>query len=100
MCKFRVRHICRQTCTDVDSKIAEIAHKPINLVDQSDLEFVIPEDDNSYIDLNMQIYVKSQLIGAAGAVLDEKVYTAGINNFLHSLFSQCNIKLNGVSITR
>jgi hypothetical protein len=31
--------------------------------------------------------------------LDEKDYTAGTNNFLHSLFSQCNISLNGVSIT-
>jgi hypothetical protein len=39
------------------------------------------------------------LIGAEGEALDSKDYTSGINNFLHSLFSQWNISLNGVSIT-
>jgi hypothetical protein len=33
----------------------EVAYKPIASIDQSDLEFVIHEDDNSYIDNNMQI---------------------------------------------
>jgi hypothetical protein len=46
----------------------------------------------------MQIYIKGQLLGAAEAELDDKDYTAGTNNFLHSLFSRCNISLNGVSI--
>jgi hypothetical protein len=36
-------------------KIVDIAHKPIPSVDQSDLEFTIPEDDNTYIDPNMEI---------------------------------------------
>jgi hypothetical protein len=39
------------------------------------------------------------LVSTDGAELDNKVYTAGVNNFLNSLFSQCNINLNCVSIT-
>jgi hypothetical protein len=38
-------------------------------------------------------------MGADGAELYSKDYTAGRNNFLHPLFSQCNICLNGISIT-
>jgi hypothetical protein len=85
-----------QTLTE---KIVEIPHKPLTSVDQSDLEFMIPEDDNSYIYVNMQINIKDQLVFAAGAELSITDYTAGTNSFLHSLFSLCNISLNGVSIT-
>jgi hypothetical protein len=71
----------------------EVAYKTITSIDQSDLEFVIPPDNDTYIDFNWQFYVKGQLIGPDGATLDEKDYTAGVNNFLLSLFSQCNISL-------
>jgi hypothetical protein len=60
---------------------------------------VIPPDNETYIDLNWQLYFKGQFVGPDGAALDEKDYTAGVNNFLHSLFSHCNVSLNGVSIT-
>jgi hypothetical protein len=62
-----------QTSTE---KIVEIAHKTIISVDQSDLKFVIPQNDNSYIVPNMQIYIKGQLVGAAGAELSNTDYTA------------------------
>jgi len=35
-----------------------------------------------------------------GTNLTATDYTAGINNFLHSLFSQCIISLNGTQITQ
>jgi hypothetical protein len=41
----------------------KIAFKPITSVDQSDLEFVIPPDNDMYIDLNWQLYFKGQLVG-------------------------------------
>jgi hypothetical protein len=44
-------------------------------------------------------YIKGQLLGADGAVLDEKDYAAGVNNMLHSLFDQCNLSLNNTLIT-
>ena len=39
------------------------------------------------------------LVGADGKALDASDQTAGTNNLLHSLFSQCSIALNGVNIT-
>jgi hypothetical protein len=59
----------------------------------------MPKDDERYIDPDMQLYIKGQFLGANGAELDEKDYTARTKNFLHSLFAQCNISLNGTSIT-
>jgi hypothetical protein len=44
-------------------------------------------------------YIKGQLLGADGAELDIKDYTAAVNNILHSLFEQCNMSLNNTSIT-
>jgi hypothetical protein len=58
---------------------------------------ILPDNEN--IALNWELYVKGQLIGAFGAILDEKDYTAGVNNSLHSLLGQCFVSLNGVSIT-
>jgi hypothetical protein len=77
----------------------EITYKPITSVDQSDQGFMMTADNVTHIELNWGIYVKGHLVGADGAELDNKDFTAGVKNFLHSLFSQCNISLNGVSIT-
>ena len=86
----------------VQSAILEtnvVHYKPIATVDQNDLELLIPGDSKSYIDLDIKLYVKGRLIGADGKDLDASDFTAGTNNFLHSLFSQCSISLNGVNIT-
>jgi len=76
-----------------------VHYKSIATVDQNDLEFLIPGDTETYIDLDIKLYVKGRLIGADGKDLDETDFTAGTNNFLHSLFSQCSISLIGVNIT-
>ena len=55
---------------------------------------MIPGDSETYIDLDIKLVVRGRLIGAGASD-----FTAGTNNFLHSLFSQCNISLNGVNIT-
>jgi len=78
----------------------ETIYKPVASVDQSDLEFVIPEDSGSYLDLNVKLYVKGKLVKPDGTDLDDKDFTAGTNNFLHSLFSQCSITLNGTQVTQ
>jgi hypothetical protein len=56
----------------------EIACKPITSVDQSVLDFVIPADNEKYIDLSWQIFVKGQLFGADVAELDKNDSTAGV----------------------
>jgi hypothetical protein len=73
--------------------------KPLASLNQDDLEFVIPDDSGTYIDLDIKLFVKGRLEKADGAALDNTDFTAGTNNFLHSLFSQCRIKLNGKQIT-
>jgi len=77
----------------------ETVYKPIAPVEQSDLEFLIPADSDTYIDLDIKLYVRGKLVSVEGKDLDKKDFTAVTNNFLHSLFSQCNITLNNMPIT-
>jgi len=69
-------------------------------VDQSDLEFLIPAENDKYIDLNIRVFVRGKLTATDGKALKETDYTAVTNNFLHSLFSQCSLTLNGTTITQ
>jgi len=58
-------------------------YKPIASIDQSDLEFLIPGDSETYIDLEIKIYIKGKLLKEDNTVLGDTDYTAGINNLLH-----------------
>jgi hypothetical protein len=78
----------------------EVPYKPIAPIDQNDLEFVITSDPNTYIDLDIELYVRDKITAADGKDLDNKDFTACTNNLLHSLFRQCCISLNGVCITQ
>ena len=77
----------------------ETAYKPIASFDQSDLEILIPADHDTYIDLNNQLYIRGKLTQAEGTDLEVTDNTCVANNLLHSLFEECNISLNGVTIT-
>jgi hypothetical protein len=48
----------------------KIGHKPTKGIDQRDIEFTIAGDQENYIDPDMHIYIKGQLVGANSAVLD------------------------------
>ena len=76
----------------------EVKYKHIPSVDQSDLEFLIPSDDDKYIDLDIKLYIRGKLTKAYGTDLDNTDFTAVTNNFLHSLFIQCSIAPNGLTI--
>ena len=78
----------------------EIVYIPIAPVEESDLEFLIPADTDTYIDLDSNLDVRGKLVSGEGKNLDEKDFTAVTNNFLYSLFSQCNISINSVLITK
>jgi hypothetical protein len=77
----------------------QVTYKPTAGVEPSDLEFVVPSDNDTYIDTNIHLYIRGKLTEADGTSLDGSDFTAGTNNFLHSLFSQCSIALNGTTIT-
>jgi len=64
-----------------------VVYKPISSVNQSDLEFLIPADYVTYVDPDIKFYTKGKLTKADGTDLDATDHTAGVNNFLRSLFS-------------
>jgi len=73
----------------------EVTYKPIASVEQSDLEYQIPADNDEYVDLNIKLYIRGKLMNADGTN-----FTTVTNKFLHSHFSQCSIAPNGVTITQ
>ena len=44
--------------------------------------------------------MRGKLITASGKEVEFSDHTGVTNNFLHSLFSQCNVTLNGLTITQ
>jgi len=78
----------------------EFAYKTIAPVETNDLEFLIPADNDTYIDLDIKLYVRCKLIPASGKDVDYSDHTGVKNNFHHSLFKQCNVTVNGVNITQ
>jgi len=76
----------------------ETVYKPIARVEQSDLEFLIPADTDTYVDLDIKLYVRGKLVSGEGKDLHNKDFTTVTNNFLHSLFSVTT--LNNVPITQ
>ena len=76
----------------------ETINRPIASVNQTDIEFVIPGDSDTYVDLDLKLFVKGKLQNE-NTDLSETDYTAVVNNLLHSLFSRCTIYLNGTQIT-
>ena len=79
--------------------MTEEPYKPVAGVDQSDLEFLVPANYDTYIDTNIKMLVRGKLTMANGTDLDETDFTGVTNNLLHSLFSQCTIVLNGETVT-
>jgi len=78
----------------------ETIYRPIASVDQTDIEFVIPGDSDTYVDMDLKLFVKGKLQTEDNTDLPETDSTAVVNNPLHSLFSQCTIYLNGTQITQ
>ena len=78
-------------------EMTETAYKPIASLDQSNLEFLIPADHDTYIDLNLQLYSRGKLTKRTERTWKART-SCVTNNLLHSLFSQCNITLNSVTI--
>ena len=74
-------------------------YKPIASLDQSDLEILVPADQDKYIDLNIQVYIRGKLTNADGTDLELTDTICVANNLLHTFFEECNISPNGVTIT-
>jgi len=78
----------------------ETRYKPIAPVGQNDLEFLIPADKDNNIRLDNELYVRCKLVSVSGNNVNASEHTAVTNRFLNSLSSQCNIVINGTTITQ
>ena len=58
--------------------------KPIASLDQSDLEFLIPENHDTYIDLNIQLFIRGKLMKTDGTDLDEKSTRSWLTSYYNN----------------
>lgn len=81
----------------------KIAHKPVTSLEKSmQFEFVVSGHGEELIDLaHTEIHLHAKVTKGDGTSLatDDKVIIAPVNNWIHSLFSQVEVILNGKQIT-
>ena len=78
----------------------ETVYKPLAPVELNELEFLIPGDSDTYIDLDINLYVRGKMVPSSGNDVDLTDTTAVANNLLHSLFSQCTVMVNCNTVAR
>jgi len=66
----------------------DVTFKQIIPVDQNDPEFLISDNNDTYIDIDIQFYVRGKLISPSGKYVDFSDHTGVTNNFRYSLLSQ------------
>jgi len=78
-----------------------IEYHPLTTVgDGSPIEFDIAGNGEDYIDLaNTMLYVQAKITQQDGSDLGGDARVGPVNLFLHSLFSQVDISLNGTQVT-
>jgi hypothetical protein len=86
---------CTQTSLEGNM---ELELKPVSpLIASSELiEFRIPAEGGQYIDLSsVYLSLNVQILDSEGIALADDAKVSIVNNFLHSLFSQVDIEVNG-----
>jgi len=75
-------------------------HPITNVADGGPIEFDIPGSGMDYLDLaNTMLYVRAKITQRNGNDLGADTAVAPVNVFLHSLFSQVDMTLNGTVVT-
>ena len=79
-----------------------IQYNPVSILSNSGpVEFLIPGESSSYIDLsNTLVHVRARIKKQDGTVLANDSNVAPVCNFLQALWSQCDSFLNGVLVTQ
>ena len=79
-----------------------VEHQPTASLDSGGpIEFSIPGSGDDYIDLaNTMLHVQVKVTQPNGADLDAAAPVGPVNNWLHSLFSQVDVFLNGTLVTQ
>ena len=87
-----------QNCIS-DSHVVE--HQPTASLDSGGpVEFLIPGSGDDYLDLaNTMLHVQAKITRADGHDLDADETVGPVNNWLHSMYSQIDLYLNGTLVT-
>ena len=88
------------TQTSIESGTIVEYHPISTIADGAPIEFDVASSGDDYIDFaNSQLYVKAQILRADGTDMHNDDTVGPVNNFLHSLFSQVDVSMNGTLIT-
>jgi hypothetical protein len=88
------------TQTSVESGSFVEYHPISSLTDGGPIEFEVSSTGTDYIDYaNSYLYVRAKITKSNGTNLADTDKVGPVNNFLHSLFSQVDVTLNGTMIT-
>ena len=82
-------------------KAQHVEYLPIgSLTDDTPIEFFVSSRGDEYIDLaKTYIYIEAKITKADGTALEENAKVGPVNLWLHSLFSQIDLSLNGELVT-
>ena len=88
------------TQTSIESGTFVEYHPISSLADGAPIEFEVGSSGDDYIDFaNSYLYVRAKITKGDGSNLADTAKVGPVNNFLHSLFSQVDVSLNGTLIT-
>ena len=78
-----------------------VEHQPMaSLESGGPIEFLLPGSGDTYLDLaSSYLHVQAKVTKGNGTPLDPDNAVAPVNNWLHSLFSQVDVYLNGTLVT-
>ena len=88
------------TQTSIESGTWAEYHPLSSITDGAPIEFEVSGTGEEYLDLaNSHLYIKAKITAANGDNIAADAEVGPVNNFLHSLFSQVDVTLNGTLIT-
>jgi len=88
------------TQTSIESGTYVEYHPISSITGSGPIEFDISASGEDYMDLaNSYLFVKAKIQRADGANMDNADQVGPVNNFLHSMFSQIDIQLNGTLVS-
>lgn len=78
-----------------------VEYNPISsIADGTPIEFVVGGSGQDYLDLaNTQLYVRAQIVQGNNADIDNNNHVGPVNLWMHSLFSEIDMKLNDTLVS-
>ena len=78
-----------------------VEHQPVASIGTGGpIEFLLPGSGDHYLDLaNTYLFVKAHVVRGDGGNLPPDAPVGPVNNWMHSLFSQVDVSLNGTLVT-